>query len=94
MAWLRTQTPDRDEAEVRADRLRRHADAVGRWSTDRAVWLRCLADGYSAGAIDPCDDVRRPGAAPSAAWTRSRQQSARWLEQHGQPADPPEALRL
>ena len=94
MARRRVPVPDRDAAEVVADRLRAKADVTERWSQARAAWLRCLADGYAAGVIDPCPDLCRPGAPPSAGWTRSRQQSAGWLEQHGQPAAPPEAFRL
>ena len=94
MARRRVPVPDRDAAEVTADRLRAQAAVVERWTVARAEWLRCLADGYEAGAIDPCGELWRPGAAPSAAWTRSRQQSAGWLEQHGQPTEAPEAARV
>ena len=91
MARRRVPVPDRDAAEVAAERLRAQAAVVERWSVDRARWLRCLADGYEAGAIDPTGELRRPGAAPSAAWTRTRRQVVGWLERQGLPADPPEA---
>lgn len=75
-----------------ADRLRTHSDAVARWSVERASWLRCVADGLEAGAIDPCSDLWWPGEPPSAEWTRSRRQVLAWLEQHGLPPEPPEAF--
>ena len=94
MARRRTPVPDRDATVVASERLRAQAAVVERWSPVRAEWLRCVADGYEAGAITPTEDVRRPGAAPSAAWTRTRRESAAWLERHGLPADPPEAFRV
>lgn len=92
MARRRVPVPDRDAAEVRAEVLRVKADKQARWSPARAAWLRCLADGYEAGAIEPCGEVARPGSPPPTGWLRTRQQVAAWLTEHGQPVDAPEGL--
>lgn len=94
MARRRVPVPDRDAAEVTADRLRAQAAGVERWTVARAERSRSLADGYEQGAITPTEDLWRPPAPPSAPWTRTSRESAAWLEQHGQPAAPPEAFRL
>jgi hypothetical protein len=91
MATLRKPPPDPDVGRARAAEVRRQADVTDRWSPARADWLRYLADGYEAGALDPTPHVHHSDdGPPDAGYLAARERSAAWMVAGGFDVTPPE----
>ena len=90
MASRRTPPPDPDAGRARAVELRRAAEITARWFPNRVAWLRHLADGYDAGALDPVERVHHPANGPAPAdYVAARDAVAAWMVSAGFPASCP-----